>query len=300
MQAALNDLAPTRRTTQSFIICQRVLHQCHEIIFGDPPQQTSSPYSNISLPLRSRFSSKRVKANIAPALVGLGTILGGAPGMPMLTQVMGEVAVDQGRFDFGEQGIRSVENGEDLASGGSKQILQDDDDDSDVESPADEGDAQPQAARPPPLEHTTSERRQTLSAARTSPMLPYKVLDLRKSGASIDPLGQLDDHAPTTPLPSQSSPALPSMKRHRYGSPNSIDNIMQKYGMGTQMHLLRSHYCRSEVRLSAHLRPNIFAHIDDVLDPIPARFGEYIQSSSSYTPSSSRERSQGRTDRFEP
>lgn len=45
MQTALRDLSATRQSNpRPFQICQRVLHRCHEIIFGDPPEPSTSPY----------------------------------------------------------------------------------------------------------------------------------------------------------------------------------------------------------------------------------------------------------------
>lgn len=166
--------------------------------------------------------------------------------MPLLTQVMGDVAVEQGRIDTEEHGIRSVESTENSGLGRSRAALREEDQQEEVDSPEDSSGSPAESARPAPPERTSSSRRQTVSAARTSPSLPFKVLGLEKSRASVDPLGQLDDFSATA-SPSQSSPALPSMRRHRMGSNNSLDNIMQKYGMDAQMHLLRGHYCRSEV-----------------------------------------------------
>ncbi|CAK9786244.1 kinase-like protein [Cutaneotrichosporon oleaginosum] len=111
MQSALRDLTPTRTTNpRPFLICQRVLHRCHEILFGDPPEPSRSPYR--SLPSSPNLSSSaallqahpadstsppvRVNPHAAAALVGMGVMLAGA-GMPGLTSLAGEWAVIQGR-----------------------------------------------------------------------------------------------------------------------------------------------------------------------------------------------------------
>lgn len=92
-QASLNDLA-LRRDTQSFGICSRVLQAVTHIIFSDPSTQRRSG-SQTLLPIIPR---RKVKPNVQPALVGLGTILASCPGLPMLAQVVGDAAVEQGRY----------------------------------------------------------------------------------------------------------------------------------------------------------------------------------------------------------
>lgn len=114
MQSALRDLTPTRTTNpRPFLICQRVLHRCHEILFGDSPEPSRSPYR--SLPPSPHASSSsvggegllsvqpdpssppaRVNAQAGAALVGMGVMLAGV-GMPGLTALAGEWAVIQGR-----------------------------------------------------------------------------------------------------------------------------------------------------------------------------------------------------------
>ena len=120
MQAALRDLVPTRKTNpRPFLICQRVLHRCHEIIFGDPPEPSRSPYRSLphspptstaalhpSSSMQGLWSGLddesvrrppvRVKEHVLPALVGIGVVLA-APGMKGLADLAGEWAVLQGR-----------------------------------------------------------------------------------------------------------------------------------------------------------------------------------------------------------
>jgi len=129
MQAALRDLTYTRSTNpRPFMICQRVLHRCHEIIFGDAPDPSQSPYQSLpatpygsaaalsrtitgaagaarlgdaakkaAVGLRDRCRQPKVNAHIPAALVGMGTVLAGAPAMPGLVDMTGQVAVTQGR-----------------------------------------------------------------------------------------------------------------------------------------------------------------------------------------------------------
>ncbi|OXC83115.1 phosphatidylinositol 4-kinase [Cryptococcus neoformans AD1-7a] len=127
MQAALRDLIPTRQTDPvPFAICQRVLHRCHAIIFGDPPEPSRSPYRSLphspsssalgklsSIPGSGSSSTfiqidegqrqgqglgqGRVNPHAAAALVGMGVMFAGIPGMPALVPLVGEWALIQGR-----------------------------------------------------------------------------------------------------------------------------------------------------------------------------------------------------------
>lgn len=134
MQAALHDLSGTRAINpRPFLICQRILHKCHEIIFGDPPEPSSSPYK--SLPTSPRESThsfqgttrknalivgrdriraragtafaakftKRINPHFGPALVGMGVVLASSPGMPALADVTGHVAITQGRAPMDDE-----------------------------------------------------------------------------------------------------------------------------------------------------------------------------------------------------
>jgi hypothetical protein len=90
------------------------------------------------------------------------------------------------------------------------------------------------------------ERRSTISAAQTTPVLP---LPLQRSSLSHDPLDQQDllpKSRPTTPF--QSSPMIPfSRTPVRPNTFNAEEYLQQKYDLQSQAHLLRSHYCRHEV-----------------------------------------------------
>ncbi|RPD80177.1 kinase-like protein [Lentinus tigrinus ALCF2SS1-7] len=258
MQAYLKDLAQPGANPASFLICQRILHECHEIIFGDLP---SAPYSSLSLPALFGPSRKKVKAHVQPALVGIGMVLAGVPGMSELTQVMGPVAVEQGRVDEEGQDIKSIERSEDdgtmvrsISAGSS--VDPDDDADS-VGSPAlnEEQTTKraPEQDHPPrPLSSVSGRmsRRQTI-AAQTSPALPLHLRDIRTSRLSEDPFGQEDSppaRAATIASPFQSTPSFASRHPYRPNSLPTADLLLQKYDFASQMYLLRSHYCRSEVQ----------------------------------------------------
>ena len=68
---------------------------------------------------------RKVKPNVQPALVGLGTILASCPGLPVLAQVVGDTAVEQGRYTdpriFTTGPIRSEDAG--LPLSGSKEDM---------------------------------------------------------------------------------------------------------------------------------------------------------------------------------
>lgn len=269
MQAALQDLAPTRHNTQSFVICQRVLHNCHEIIFGDLPPPATVPYASLNLPFQSRFARKKIKTHAEPALVGMGMILAGAPGMPRITEIMGEVAVEQGRVqDEGQEPQRLASLDDDIVRGVAAALTADTSNDEDNDMEEDDnltGDLIPAASDKPTTSHlpvssdinTVSyavakggpQRRQAIGAAKTSPALPLHMRNIREPRLSDDPLGQNDPLLPTrSASPYQSSPSISSLK-HQYhlSIPNGTDILLQKYDLQSQSHLLRSHYCRSEV-----------------------------------------------------
>ncbi|THG99765.1 hypothetical protein EW026_g2636 [Hermanssonia centrifuga] len=109
MQAHLKDLALAHHGSESFLICQRVLNQCHEMIYADLPASTT-PYSTLNIPKIPGFLRKKVKSHVPPAFIGISMILAGVPAMPSLTEVMGEVAIEQGRLDDQGDDLRSLEN----------------------------------------------------------------------------------------------------------------------------------------------------------------------------------------------
>jgi hypothetical protein len=78
-------------------VCQRVLKAVTQIIFDDPELHASRTGSLLPSPTFLKFRRGKVKPHFAPALVGIGCVVAGAPGLPQVTNIMGSIAVDQGR-----------------------------------------------------------------------------------------------------------------------------------------------------------------------------------------------------------
>ncbi|TDL27488.1 kinase-like protein [Rickenella mellea] len=271
MQAYLKDLALSRSTSASFTICQRVLHNCHEIIFGDLASINSSPYSTLKISCKTRFARTKIKRHLEPCVVGIGCILAGAPGLPSLANIVGPVAVEQGRLDDETQPIRSVDFGvRDHVSDSTsptnespEEELSEDDEPPDSQTKV--LDAEEDAKSRKASVHS---RRQTASGAQTTPALPLPYREVRKSIASRDPFGQLDTHT-TVSGPYQSSPAVSTVKQHKgVASSSTIDAILAQYDAHSLRLLLQSHYCRSEIQLVLSL-DNISHRL--LVVPKPAR-----------------------------
>jgi hypothetical protein len=266
MQATLNDLAynQVRRgasKSESFTICQRVILKCHDIIYGDLPQPSAAPYSGLQVKPRSRFGRKRVKPYAIPALVGMGVILAGAPGMPALTPIIGQVAIEQGRREEEHQlsgVVRDTQEAETRGSLSSRtdSPIQDDDDDTGSDTPAPGPSTVPVSKLPRKLSNFTQSTSsiQTIAAARTSPSLATRAPRL-----SDDPFGQHDPPTPPTAKsslpPTQFFQSTPSIglrsglvRAHSLGHDNTQEMILQQYDVFSQSQLLRSHYCRGEVQ----------------------------------------------------
>jgi len=239
MQASLKDLF-VDPTSQSFYVCQRVLTQCHEIIFGDLPTPASSPYATLQVPFQSRFTRKKVRPLVQPALVGLAMVLAGASGLPQLTSIMGQVAIEQGRVVEEGPEISGLERELGQAPVTISNTMNDDEDD----------DVQPLPDSPqeeePVLDTSVAKfsRRTTIGPSQTTPALPAHLVV--KPRLSYDPFGQ-EDSQPTN-SPSHSTPSLLPARKHRPNVPSQAEALLQRYDQKSQMHLLRSHFCRSEVR----------------------------------------------------
>lgn len=286
MQAHLKDLAVSRYNSESFHICQRILNQCHEMIYGDLPA-SGTPYSSFNLPTLPGFIRKKVRPNVQPALVGMGMILAGAPAMPALTDVMGEVAIEQGRLDDQGEDLRSLDNPDGVVRTKSDRsaTTQEEKDEDELTDPEEdgrkatqeyEGAAEGQAPltaarlRGQPRKGGALSRRQTI-AAQTSPALPLHLKDPRKSRLSEDPFGQNDLPSSSThsPSPFQSTPTFSQSKHIRRGnSLTSADLLLQKYDIEAQKFLLRTHFCRSEIQFLLALE-NICNRL--LVVPKPAR-----------------------------
>lgn len=252
MQAAIQDFS-TQRESQSFIICQRVLQKCHEIIFGDQLLQSSSPYSTFNLPAYKR--RQKIKHHAEPVFVGLGLLLAGVPAMPSLTQVLGEVALEQGRADDPDGNSRPEFTSDDAPAGIVPSHSYTDDDADLLESPdtvntnvipntydhpfkLEDPTSLPEGVKPGLLA-----RRRTFGA-QTLPALPLHLQNLRRHRMSEDPLGQQDaeDRVP----PCQSSPSLASARTPRTAVNNPADVLLEKYTPQARSQLLRGHYLLSE------------------------------------------------------
>ncbi|KAF9246501.1 kinase-like protein [Melanogaster broomeanus] len=254
MQASIQDLAKSPNT-QSFLVCQRTLHRCHEIIFADLPPPAPGPYSGLTLSFHSRFARRKVKSRLEPALVGIGLVLAGTPAVPKLTEVMGEVALQQGRADDDSTDLRSLKVHDELAQGVSTNPNSGEDDDHGSDERSDnEKDGELEEALPSDTESKTAPasippRRGTIFAAQTSPALVH-IRNMHRSRLSEDPLGQRDISPPARLSSSyQSSPSLPSAQTPlQQNGISEGDALLQRYDLQSQTHLLRSQYCRSEVQ----------------------------------------------------
>ncbi|KIL69763.1 hypothetical protein M378DRAFT_69366 [Amanita muscaria Koide BX008] len=255
MQASLKDMSTNRYDSRSFIICQRVLHKCHEIIFGDLPSPGASPYSTLGLPFHARLTRKKIKSHAEPTLVGLGLVLAGAPGMPLLTEIVGEVAVEQGRADDDGSDLRSLERDDSVMSTHSteeneNEENQDVDDHDSQKSQEDIPNSIPSIVVER-SEPSVLKRRRTIGAAQTVPALPLHLRSTRRLRASEDPFGQCDDVQTTSPF--QSSPSIASGRIPPSSAGIFTDLLLEKYDLPCQSQMLRSHYFRSEVQFILNL-----------------------------------------------
>lgn len=290
MQSALRDLAPTRKTNPGpFLICQRILSRCHEIIFGDTPDQSHSPYgslaassSNSSKATKTRQpKSLRVNAHAGAALIGMGVMLA-APGMSGLSDLAGGWAVRQGRRPLDDdEGRARVEvdksggsDGRQLDrhnGGGVGKNAAEDDWDSAGEEYATTSSPkhyQQQITTSPALSGPTTQnmaRASTTVPNLYSPSTAHQVSSPNLSRSTTpqpkgtDPFSQL----PSTTPSSTSHPSTPSRHQPYHSVPElahsngrlihtdrapAPEALLSAYSIDTQRQLLRSHYCRSEIR----------------------------------------------------
>lgn len=268
MQAHLKDLAMRNKDSKSFVICQRILHRCHEIIFEDSPGLVCGPYSGMKVRSRKFMQRNRIKCHFQPAIIGMGCVLAGAPGLPSLTRIVGPVALEQGRVDDTVGNLRSVEpQNDDVPAPSPSRITVEQADEDANEDDKDEKENRDQAtdeahaaavegqAREPNGEDRTGDLRfraltqsQKLRlAVQTTPTLSALKDGLRHSADIDDPFGQLDAPSGNT-LPYQSTPAVSISKRSQHsGSADLVDSLIQEYDVDAQRHLLQSHYCHCEV-----------------------------------------------------
>ena len=255
MQASLRDFSNVNHNPESRLICQRTLLMCHELIFGEIPPPPASAYPCLSFPHLPQFLRKKVKPRLHPALLGMGVMLASTPGLPTLSRVVGEVAIEQGRLDQQGEDAKSLERyGDDLVRGKAVSPYDRPTDDDEVDSHSEDAKDEEVPERPPAsfeganLEGGIAERQQheVNRAARTSPDLSLPRKKERPPRFSDDPLGQLDPITP--PAVTQSVPSLSSIRQtHQPNSSNPSDILLSRYDSGSQVHLLRCHFCRSEV-----------------------------------------------------
>lgn len=206
-----------------------------------------------------------MKPRLYPAIIGVSMVFAGSPGLPALSRVMGEVAVEQGRIDWQGRDVKSLERYEDdLARGNAVSPYERDIEDDELDSPLELDDAKdaevpepsptPSAGVKPENGIAGRQQRKVNRAVRTSPDLSFPRKEDRLPRFSDDPLGQLDPITP--PGVTQSVPSLPAGKRsHQPSYSNASEALLSMYDFGSQIHLLRCHFCRSEV--CKHLKVSI-------------------------------------------
>ncbi|KAH8833592.1 kinase-like protein [Flagelloscypha sp. PMI_526] len=263
MQAALQDGLSRGHTTQSFRVCQRILHRCHEIIFSDNPTPSSSPYTTVTRSLRSLLPRKKIRHHAEPVAVGLGMVLASIA-QPHISHLIGEVSLEQSRAEeIDSAELRSIAHDDEdapvtLSPQSSSSFVQDNDNEI----------TGIQIATP---ERSLSlDQPSTVAASRTVPSLPLHLQGIRRSRASEDPLGQLDRELPST-SPHHSSPSLPLSSRQHFARPSPFnlgETLLQRYDSSSLTQLLRNHYCRSEVQFMLTLE-NISNRL--LIVPRPAR-----------------------------
>jgi phosphatidylinositol 4-kinase B len=237
-------------------------------------------YPGLSWPSLPQFLRKKVKPRPYPALIGMSMVLASSPGLPALFKVMGEVAIEQGRIDRRGSDVKSLERHEDdLAQGRALPSCEAPVEADEVDSPSEDvEDAQVPDHLPAPLEGTKVEsgvagkrrRDEMMRAVRTSPSLSLRKED-QLPRFSDDPLGQLD---PVPPAVTQSVPSLPSINQAHQRSASSVsESLLNRYDFGSQIHLLRSHFCRSEVCKLFRFD----ARLTQAIDPIRTEPGEHFQ-----------------------
>jgi hypothetical protein len=275
MQAALHDLTPTRQTNpRPFLICQRVLHRCHEILFGDPPESSRSPYRSLphspAVSTMALHSAKALAAVLKPdiprakvkvnqhalaAMVGMGVIIG-SQGMPELRSTAGQWAVMQGRQprDEDAEGRARVEDAEEGADVPKGSVLDT------RKTPMDGSDEEREnsisAGTPPkPKENTASHPARTvpnlISPSRLS--TEYNHFNNRTPASeAVDPFSQdTDPGLSSSPRPHQPYHSVPDLSRNRAPRPGhapSAEDLLSGHNIDVQRQMLRSHYCRSQIR----------------------------------------------------
>lgn len=208
-----------------------------------------------------------MKPRIGPAIIGMSSLLAGAPGLPQLTLTTGRVAIEQGRIpdDKGIPQPFQAGDDDDVAGGLSpsssillpkpeelevdsdelEEDIEESDEEQDVDTfgqstmsklavPIDLKSIDRAATLPPPevkkQKQSNLVRRTTIGPSRTSPALvraEFRSRILHQRASS----------------PSASSPSL-----HTLTSNPTQEDITQRIDPLIAEQLLRGHYCRSEVQ----------------------------------------------------
>lgn len=290
MQAALRDLTPSRvLNPRPFLICQRVLHRCHEIIFGDPAEPSRSPYRSLphspppssalldstSQPFRMTSSPDtavksptRVNPHVPPSLVGMGTILA-ATAMPGVSDLAGQWAVIQGRKCWDED--TETRNRVEVDKTGGADVPRQRPGHARQQSSTSGGEEEERPRRPlrsapvhasmphhpsataPNLGSTppfTPELSPRITTPQASPHVkgedPFSQHPIGRTGTP--PAGP-SRHSPFSSVPEFSSNnGRSAMRRLQMERTTPPENLLAAYSPDAQRQLLRSHYCKSQVR----------------------------------------------------
>ncbi|KAH7103906.1 kinase-like protein [Auriculariales sp. MPI-PUGE-AT-0066] len=242
MQAYLRDEKLTRNP-RAFQRIQRVLHRTHEIIFAAPTNLVPTPYARTSITAQvaSVFGNRKVKPNAESIVVGVGMITA-AIAVPNFATEIGNIAVEQGRYEDSNELLRSVE------------VIDPDPDDDDppilpaVEEPDELAKSGffPRARSQKlsdVLDLSGGEAASVLAARRRSTLAAQTVPSLILRPSTQDPFGQNDTHPPVSPTLAAPTPPYMSTPSFHIATPSVIPAMPDKLLSS----LLRSHYCRSEV-----------------------------------------------------
>ena len=254
MQAHLKDIASSSKSSVTFVVCQRMLQRCHEIIFDDASEVSPGPYSSLKAKSRALLRRRRVKHHVLPALVGIACMLSG-PAQPAVSLTIGPVAIEQGRVPENNDDLRSVESLEDdvtmtvnpiddqLEDEPASGMLDDEQMDSNIDTQSLE--AEDDIIKDHNLFKSIMKTRRRSLEAELRASLPT-LTTLRSETIPSNPRQRMN-RSPSK-SPSHSTPVLQLSRRSTtLGSGNVIDTFLQDYPIQTQKALLQGHYCRTEV-----------------------------------------------------
>ena len=240
-QAARFDLS-SQPTTPSFQICKRVINKCQSILFDDAwvsdadtsshaVQRAADPAAGgtaaVSIgggcikwlfgPLFSNSESRGIHpANMSTTLVGVGSALGSAPGMPQLASIGGLMAVQQGRKapsdEFRRLMNRIEKDGEEM-DGEDNEGEDEDEEDQSAEEPLENG-------------HHSKEGSTSSSAGEGKPLPPTPPVTTSSQATLQTPVTASSKPPTSSASDAQSiSPTTPSSRFASFASKmNNISN----------------------------------------------------------------------------